>query len=172
MDKQNNRNLLKQAILDGIAQRYEEELSATQEFLIYSRRLERERRRRARVKRIFVLLIAAVLASAAFISAIAYANGRVRGTVVRVTEDGWAELDIIPQKLFEELEIGDTAIVKIGSFRVEMPFAEEPISEEGKCQLLLDGEAWRIFVCGYREDVCEKYGIRVGDRVLIRKSGN
>ena len=49
MDKQNNRNLLKQAILDGISQKYEEELSATQEFLLYSKRLERKRRRMKKI---------------------------------------------------------------------------------------------------------------------------
>ena len=47
---------------------------------------------------------------------------------MQVTEDGRAVLDIMPQKLLEELSVGDTALVKIGSFKAEMPLAEELIS--------------------------------------------
>ena len=171
MDKQNNRNLLKQAIFDGLGQRYEEELSATQEFLLYSRRVEREKRRKKRVKRL-LLLILAVLAIAAAVLPILYFAGAVRGTVADVTADGWAELDIMPQKLLEEAAVGDTALVQIGSFKAEMPLVAEMIPEKGGCQLLLDRENGRVLVCGYREDICEQYGIRVGDRVTIRKSTN
>ncbi|MBQ2988049.1 MAG: hypothetical protein IJD59_02990 [Clostridia bacterium] len=169
MDKQNNRNLLKQAILDGISQRYEEELSATQEFLLYSKRSERKRRR---MKRILLGIIVAALASAVLAVSFAYFAGSVRGTVAQVTEDGRAELDIMPQKVLEELSVGDTALVKIGSFRAEMPLVEELIPEEGKLQLLLDRENGSVLICSYREDVCERYGICVGDRVTVRKSKN
>ena len=169
MDKQNNRNLLKQAILDGISQKYEEELSATQEFLLYSKRLERKRRR---MKKILLFIIVTALASVALVSAFAYFAGSVRGTVAQVTEDGRAELDIMPQKLLEEVSVGDTALVKIGSFKAEMPLAEELIPEEGKLQLLLDKENGDVLICSYREDVCEQYGVRVGDRVTVRKSKN
>jgi hypothetical protein len=123
MDEQNNRNLLKQAILDGISQKYEEELSATQEFLLYSKRLERKRRR---MKRILLVMVVVIMASAALAASLAYFAGSVRGTVVQVTEDGRAVLDIMPQKLLEELSVGDTALVKIGSFKAEMPLAEMP----------------------------------------------
>ena len=169
MDKQNNRNLLKQAILDGISQRYEEELSATQEFFLYSKRLERKRRR---MKRILLGIIVAALASAVLAVSFAYFAGSVRGTVAQVTEDGRAELDIMPQKVLEELSVGDTALVKIGSFRAEMPLVEELIPEVGQLQLLLDRENGSVLICSYREDVCERYGIRVGDRVTVRKSKN
>ncbi|MBR6743767.1 MAG: hypothetical protein IKM00_00915 [Clostridia bacterium] len=169
MDKQNNRNLLKQAILDGISQRYEEELSATQEFLLYSKRSERKRRR---MKRILLGIIVAALASAVLAVSFAYFAGSVRGTVAQVTEDGRAELDIMPQKVLEELSVGDTALVKIGSFRVEMPLVEELIPEVGKLQMLLDRENGNVLICSYREDVCERYGICVGDRVTVRKSKN
>lgn len=169
MDKQNNRNLLKQAILDGISQRYEEELSATQEFLLYSKRSERKRRR---MKRILLGIIVAALASAVLAVSFAYFAGSVRGTVAQATEDGRAELDIMPQKVLEELSVGDTALVKIGSFRAEMPLVEELIPEVGKLQMLLDRENGNVLICSYREDVCERYGIRVGDRVTVRKSKN
>ena len=169
MDKQNNRNLLKQAILDGISQRYEEELSATQEFLLYSKRLERKRRR---MKRILLWIIVAALASAALAVSFAYFAGSVRGTVARVSEDGRAELDIMPQKVLEEVSVGDTALVKVGSFEAEMPLVEELIPEKGQLQLLWDKENGNVLICSYREDVCERYGIRVGDRVTVRKSKN
>lgn len=169
MSKQNNRNLLKQAIFDGIGQRYEEELSATEEFLLYSRSLDRERRRNKRVKRILLFLILAVFAFAAVVLPISCFAGSVRGTVVRVTADGCAELDIMPQKVFEEMSVGDTALVKIGSFEAEMPLTEEPISEKGKLQLLVGADG-AILVCGYLEDICETYEIQVGDRVIIRKA--
>ena len=63
MNEQKNRNLLKQAIFDGISQRYEEELSATQEFLIYSKARERKRRR----KRILLFVTVALLTLAALV---------------------------------------------------------------------------------------------------------
>ena len=169
MDEQKNRNLLKQAIFDGISQRYEEELSATQEFLLYSKRLERKRRR---MKRILLWIIVAALASAALAVSFAYFAGSVRGTVARVSEDGRAELDIMPQKVLEEVSVGDTALVKVGSFEAEMPLVEELIPEKGQLQLLWDKENGNVLICSYREDVCERYGIRVGDRVTVRKSKN
>jgi hypothetical protein len=169
MDEQNNRNLLKQAILDGISQKYEEELSATQEFLLYSKRLERKRRR---MKRFLLVMVVVIMASAALAASLAYLAGSVRGTVMQVTEDGRAVLDIMPQKLLEELSVGDTALVKIGSFKAEMPLAEELIPKEDELQLLLDRENGSVLICSYHEDVCEQYGIRVGDRVIIWKIRN
>ena len=166
MNEQKNRNLLKQAIFDGISQRYEEELSATQEFLIYSKARDRKRRR----KRILLFVTVVLWALAALVLSFAYFAGSVRGTVARVTEEGRAELDIMPQKVLEEVFVGDTVLVKVGSFEAEMPLVEELIPEEGKLQLLLDREDWSVQICSYREDVCEQYGVRVGDRVTVRKS--
>ena len=168
MDEQHNRNLLKQAIFDGISQRYEEELSATQEFLIYSKKRDRKRRR----KKILLFAIVAVMALAVLISLLAYFACSVRGTVAEVTEDGRANLDIMPQKVLEAVSVGDTALVQIGSFKAEMPLVEELIPEEGKWHLLLDREDWEISVCSYHGDVFETYDIHVGDRVIIRKSKN
>ena len=168
MDEQNNRNLLKQAIFDGISQRYEEELSATQEFLIYSKRLDRKRRR----KKILLFVTLAVIAMVVLALSFAHFACPARGTVLGVTEDGRANLDIMPQKVLEEIPVGDTALVKIGSFEAEMPLVEELIPEEGKLQLLLDREEWSILICSYDEDVCETYDIHIGDRVTIRKSKN
>ncbi len=167
MDEQNNRNLLKQAIFDGISQRYEEELSATREFLIYSKTRNRKRRR----KKLLLFALISLLALAVLVSSFVYLAGSVRGTVSRVTENGSAELDIMPQKILEEISVGDTVLVKVGSFEAEMPLVEKLIPEKGQWQLLLDKEAWSVQILSYGEDVCKTYGIRTGDRVTVRKSG-
>ena len=44
--------------------------------------------------------------------------------------------------------------------------------QKGQLQLLWDKENGNVLICSYREDVCERYGIRVGDRVTVRKSKN
>ncbi len=59
----------------------------------------------------------------------------VKGSIVRESTFGNAELDIMPQKLLEIAEVGDTVLVAIGDFSKEMPFVKELIAEDGKLQL-------------------------------------
>lgn len=97
------------------------------------------------------------------------ATNTVKGSIVEITETGNAVLDIMPQKLMEKANIGDAVVVTIGDFKEEMPFVEELIAEDGKIQLFLDREDWRISVCIYNGDFCETYGIDTGKKVLIEK---
>jgi len=93
----------------------------------------------------------------------------VRGSVVRESTYGNAELDIMPQKLLEKIQIGDTVVVTIGGFSEEMPFVDTLIEEDGKLQLFHDKEDHNINVCIYNQRFCEAYGIEAGDRVIIKK---
>ena len=93
----------------------------------------------------------------------------VKGSVVRESTYGNAELDIMPQKLMEKANVGDTVVVTIGNFKKEMPFVEDLIAEDGKLQLFLDREDWSISVCIYNGDFCQTYDIDTGEKVLIEK---
>ena len=93
----------------------------------------------------------------------------VKGSVVRGSTYGNAELDIMPQKLLEVAEIGDTVLVTIGDFNEEMPFVKELIAEDGKLQLFLDEEDWNINVCIYDQRFYELYNIEAGEKVTIKK---
>lgn len=92
----------------------------------------------------------------------------VRGSVVRESTYGNAELDIMPQKLLEKIQIGDTAVVAIGGFSEEMPFVDELIEEDGTLQLFYDKEGHNINICIYNQRFCEAYGIEAGDKVAIK----
>ncbi|MBQ7379381.1 MAG: hypothetical protein IJW70_06825 [Clostridia bacterium] len=93
----------------------------------------------------------------------------VKGSVVRESADGNAILDIMPQKLLNKINIGDTVIVKIGDIEEEMPFVDELVTENGNLQLYLDRENWNITICIYNEQFLEKYNIDIGDKIKIRK---
>ena len=88
------------------------------------------------------------------------------GSVVSI--DGDVALDIMPQKLMEKAELGDTVTVMCGGLRQAMPFTDEIITEDGTVQLLLDRENWCIRLYQYQGGVAEEYNIDVGDRILIR----
>ena len=75
----------------------------------------------------------------------------VKGSVVRVSTYGNAELDIMPQKLMENIIVGDTVLVTIGDFSEEMPFVDILIAEDGKLQLFFDKEDHNINICIYKE---------------------
>lgn len=94
----------------------------------------------------------------------------VKGSVVIKSADGNAILDIMPQKLLNKINIGDTVIVKIGDIEEEMPFVDELVTENGKLQLYLDRENWNITICIYNEQFLEKYNIDIGDKIKIRKN--
>lgn len=100
------------------------------------------------------------------------AASAVKGSVVEKTTGGNAVLDIMPQKLMEKAEVGDTVVVTIGDFEKEMPFVDELILEDGKLQLLLDRDAWNLSVCIYNGNFCETYGIDVGEKVLVELKDN
>ena len=93
----------------------------------------------------------------------------VKGSVVRESDDGNAILDIMPQKLLNQINIGDTVIVKIGDFEEEMPFVDELITENGKLQLYLDRENWNVTICTYNEHFLEKHNIVIDEKIEIRK---
>ena len=93
----------------------------------------------------------------------------VKGSVVRESTYGNAELDIMPQKLLEIAEVGDTVLVTIGDFSEKMPFVEELIAEDGKLQLFFDKEDHNISICIYNQRFCDTYDIEAGAKVTIKK---
>ena len=117
------------------------------------------------MKRMFAVLIMLVM----LFTLSACADTTVKGSVVRQSTYGNAELDIMPQKLLEIAEVGDTVLVTIGDFSEEMPFVKELIAEDGKLQLSFDEEDWNIIVCVYNKRFCDVYSIEVGEKVTIKK---
>ena len=93
----------------------------------------------------------------------------VKGSVVRESTYGNAELDIMPQKLMENIIVGDTVLVTIGDFSEEMPFVDILIAEDGKLQLFFDKEDHNINICIYNQRFCDTYDIEVGAKVTIKK---
>ena len=114
-------------------------------------------------------IVAILLIAAAVFALTACNSNTVRGSVSSVSENGDAELDIMPQKLLGKADVGDTLVVTIGDFKEEMPVVEELIPEDGKLQLLLDREDWGLCVCIYNGNFCETYDVAIGDRVVIEK---
>ena len=93
----------------------------------------------------------------------------VKGSVVRESTYGNAELDIMPQKLMENIIVGDAVLVTIGDFSEEMPFVDILIAEDGKLQLFFDKEDHNINICIYNQRFCDTYDIEVGAKVTIKK---
>ena len=85
-------------------------------------------------------------------------------------ENGDAELDIMPQKVLEKVDVGGTAFVTAGDFRGEMPFTDELIEEEGKLQLYLDEEDRSIRICIFGGSFCDAYEIKAGDKFTIKSA--
>ena len=121
------------------------------------------------MKRISVFI--AIVLSLAILAGFTYREQFfVKGTAVLITEEGDLILDIMPQKLMDKVQIGETAYVTIGTFHQEMLFVEQLIPEEGRPQLLLDREDWTIRVCLYNGNFFKTYQIRENARVRIRKA--
>ena len=99
-------------------------------------------------------------------------NNSVKGSVVKESTYGNAELDIMPQKLLEQVDIGDMVIVSIGDLKKEMPFVGELVIEDKKLQLFFDKANWSISVCMYNDNFCDKYDINIGSKVIISKNNN
>lgn len=116
------------------------------------------------MKRLFIVLITLVM----IFTLSACVDTTVKGSVVRESTYGNAELDIMPQKLLEIAEVGDTVLVTIGDFSEEMLFVDKLIEEDGKLQLFLDREDWNINVCIYNQRFYELYSIEDGEKVIIK----
>ena len=93
----------------------------------------------------------------------------VKGSVVRESTNGNAVLDIMPQKLMENIKVGDTVLVTVGDFSEEIPFVEKLIEEDGKLQLFFNKEDHNISICIYDQRFCDTYSIEVGANVTIKK---
>ena len=117
------------------------------------------------MKRLFAVLIAAIM----MLTFSACSDIIIKGSVARESAYGNAELDIMPQKLMENIVVGDTVLVTIGDFSEEMPFGEELIEEDGKLQLFFDKEDHNINVCIYNQNFCETYDIEISEKVIIKK---
>ena len=91
----------------------------------------------------------------------------VKGSIVKESADGNAELDIMPQKLLEQANIGDIVVVTVGDFKKEMIFTDEPIEQDGTLQLLLDRSEWSLSICIYNENFCREYDIEIKEKVRI-----
>lgn len=118
------------------------------------------------MKKIICLLLSVIIV----FTFCACADTNAKGSVVSVTTEGDAQLDIMPQKLLEKANIGDTVIVKIGKFKKEMPLVNELIKEDGKLQLFLNEDDWLIYVCMCNGNFCETYDIKPETRVKIYKN--
>ena len=64
------------------------------------------------MKRMVAFLMVVIMIS----SLSACADTTVKGTVLRESAYGNAELNVMPQKLMEKVDIGDTVVVTIGDF--------------------------------------------------------
>ena len=117
------------------------------------------------MKRLFILLLVLVM----FISLTVCSTEQVKGTVISQTDESMAELDIMPQKLFEFANIGDIVIVTVGDFDHEMVFVDKLIAEDGKLQLFYNSDLHNLSICAYNQNFCEVYGVSVNEKVIISK---
>ena len=116
------------------------------------------------MKRLSVLLLTIVIVSLA-----ACSTNVVKGTVIQNSDNGYAVLDIMPQKLLEFFEIGENVVVIIGDFEKEMPLVDNIIVEDGKLQLYYDSEEHTLNIVSYNQNFCESYNIIENSKVKIRQ---
>ena len=93
----------------------------------------------------------------------------VKGSIIQQTDSGMAQLDMMPQKLFEFAEIGDVVVVTAGEFKAKMPLVDEIIAEEGKLQLFFDSNEHSLSICVYNQNFCETYNVSLDAKVKITK---
>ena len=117
------------------------------------------------MKKILALITLAVV----LLSFSACADTTAKGSVENITESGDAVLDIMPQKLLELADIGDTVLVKVGDFSGKMLLVNRPVEEDGVVQLYLDNDEWRLSVRISNESFCDKYDVDVGAKVRITR---
>lgn len=94
----------------------------------------------------------------------------VKGTIIQDSGNGYAVLDIMPQKLFEIAQIGESVVVTIGDFQKEMPLVNHMIAENGKLQLYYDSGVHTISIVSYNQFFCKTYNISVNSNVKIEKA--
>lgn len=117
------------------------------------------------MKRLFALIFALIAA----VSLSACGTKTVKGTVFDQTDDGMARLDIMPQKLFEIADIGDTVIISSGDFEEEMMLVDSIVTEDGKLQLVYDAEEDSLSICVYNHDFCDMYEVLPNSKLKIEK---
>ena len=117
------------------------------------------------VKRFSAFLLAAALLFS-ICSCRAYVGG---ADVYDINENGDAMLSIMPQKVLEQISIGETAEVSIDDEKLQIPLVDELIAEEGKLQLYYDKSDFTMKICIYGGSFCDTYGVGKGDKVVITK---
>ena len=117
------------------------------------------------MKRLYVLFFIVVL----IFSLTACNEDLVKGSIVSQASDTTAELDIMPQKLFELAEIGDVVVVTAGNFKSEMPLVDKLIAEDGKLQLFYDSDKHSLIICAYNQNIFENYNLSIDAKVKITK---
>ncbi len=117
------------------------------------------------MKRLSVLLICIII----IVSLTACNTNAVKGTIVQKSDNGCAVLDIMPQKLFEIVEVGESVVVTIGDFHKEMSLVDDLIEEDGKLQLYYNSEEHSLNIVSYNQNFCEIYNIPVNSKVKIQK---
>ena len=117
------------------------------------------------MERLYILLLVVVLT----FNLTACNEDLVKGSIVNQANNTTAELDIMPQKLFEFAEIGDIVVVTAGNFKAEMPLVDELIAEEGKLQLFYDANEHTLSICSYNQNFFETCDVSSDDKVKINK---
>ena len=117
------------------------------------------------MRRVYTLLLVVAL----IFSLTACSKNLVKGSIVSQSNDTMAQLDIMPQKLFEFAEIGDIVVVIAGDFKEEMPLVDELIAEEGKLQLFYDSNEHSLSICSYNQNFFETYNVSPDAKVEINK---
>lgn len=117
------------------------------------------------MKRLFALFFVIIL----IFCLTACNRNLTKGSIVCQTDKGVAQLDIMPQKLFEFANIGDMVVVTVGDFKAEMPLVDEAIAEEGKLQLFYDANEHSLSICAYNQNFCETDNVSPDAKVKITK---
>jgi S-adenosylmethionine hydrolase len=117
------------------------------------------------MKRLSILLVVIII----LVSFTACDSNVVKGTIIQKSDNGYAVLDIMPQKLFEIAEVGESVVVIIGDFQMEMSLVDDLTEEDGKLQLYYNSEEHSLNIVSYNQNFCEIYNIPVNSKVKIQK---
>ena len=93
----------------------------------------------------------------------------VKGRIVGKTDNGGALLDIMPQKLFEIVDVGDYVIVSVEDFEKEVLLTDELITQEGTYQLIYDSENHCLVMCVYGQHFYDSHGFSGNEKVIVIK---
>lgn len=115
-------------------------------------------------------IIALILVLACVFAIASCADIYAKGSVCTLHENGDVELDVMPQKVLEKVDLGGAAFVTAGDFRGEMPLVDKLIEEEGKLQLYLDREEGCLRICVFGGSFCDAYGVKAGDKFTIKNA--